>query len=1202
MSAIKTRRTGLLARPFVLAMALAGCGGGSNDAAPPAAAQSLGPGAGSVTSSDGKVTVTVGDNALQAATAIAIAPAEPDADTAADPSLVPGTTYEYTAPDLQVPEQVLIRIDSPHAVAAAATTMPGRARILALPAGWFPPPTCLVNSTVALAPVQNVWVDGEQCPQSPAPACLKITTVEYGNPNPFDGVPATKKSLCAPAADLVAVPGDQICPLGYREVTGEAGFETFAAQHSLAKICERLTVATAPVLGVHGKPSSVTCTPRDGYFLCLAGRLPTGRLSVLWDRTPSPEPLVGLSTPVSLPASLGVPLRVVVPENGTPTPMYFTIKASDPDGLGGVELVEASGDAPLPSTYGAGVDLLPGHTVWSAPRVAFSGTPLKTYESGSIEVPWSLGDPAVRVFFFRVFDRAGNSRLSSKVLLMREVDGITIDSFVFGTKIVLGAAVPGFVFKVKGAAAASIDHGAGSIATNTTLEFATEGFLPVTPVPGSTYTLAATHPTRATKTATFTYGADTTAPTVQLFASPTGLIAPATTTLSATASDTVGVTKVEFYRGTALIATDTSAPFTHTVALQPADAGTIAFTAKAYDAANNVATSNAVNVAVGIADVTPPTVTLAATPATLVAPGVATLQATAADASGIARVEFYRGATLLTTATSPPYQTTVALTAADAGSVSFTARAIDTSANSTESAPAVVVVGVPTVLDTYVSPSGIDAGNTTCAQASPCRSIAQAAATGPASKTVWLNNGVYDASTQPAPIQIPAGMTLRALTPGLAGIGQAIVLQGSASVVGVVLRRNNVGDFGSILASAGTVTLDGIKASGSAAAGSGFPAVLALSGSVHATMTPGSVADYCDQLAPIGQATGIFATLAGNARLTLNGGTFGGAALGGSDGVNGAFNRGAFNLTGSSRLDLNNVVLNVDSSGIFLFGDATQVHLNGSLINASANTGPGYGIHAAKGTPLVTMVNSEIVGFDYAYSHNSVGIVVGTFAQPGVQATVTATNSAVTASNLGFFVTEQGTTPSSLTLTGTNLAINANTHGGIACRDACNVDLSGGSVSANATSDPASGSLTFHGGIWMGMPSKAYGLKLRNVSIVDNKSTLGSNAASSDNSGVTMAGNASSGFDLGSAASPGNNVITGNTSSAQTTGLNVAVAPGVTVRAAGNTFIANVQGASALGKYQLGTAPCGASSCDLGSTGGNGANFRIASGTLRLAD
>ena len=489
-------------------------------------AQTLGPAAGSVTSSDGKVTVSVGDNALQAATTIAIAAAEPDAATAADPSLVPGTTYEYTAPRLQVPEQVLIRIDSPHAVAAAAAAMPGRARILALPPGYFPPPTCLVNSTVLEAPVQNIWVDGDQCPQAPAPACLKIVTVEGENLNPLDGIPASKTSLCAPAADLVAVPGDQICPSGYREVTGEPAFADFAAQHSLSKICERLTVSTGPVLGVHGKPSSVPCTPRDGHFLCVAGQLPTGRLSVMWDRTPPNEPLIGFFTPSSLPASLGVPLRVVVPEDGSPTTMTFTIKATDPDGLGGVELVEASGAAPLPSTYGAGVGLLPGHTVWSAPAAAFSGAPLKSYESGPIEVPYSLADPASRLFFFRVFDRAGNSRLSLKLALPRETDGITIDSFGLGSEIILGALVQGLKFKVKGAAATSIDHGVGSIPVIDTLEFWSERFLPASPVPGLTYTLTATHPTRATKTATFTYGVDTTAPTVQLFGAPTGLIAP----------------------------------------------------------------------------------------------------------------------------------------------------------------------------------------------------------------------------------------------------------------------------------------------------------------------------------------------------------------------------------------------------------------------------------------------------------------------------------------------------------------------------------------------------------------------------------------------------------------------------------------------------------------------------------------------------
>jgi hypothetical protein len=390
-----------------------------------------------------------------------------------------------------------------------------------------------------------------------------------------------------------------------------------------------------------------------------------------------------------------------------------------------------------------------------------------------------------------------------------------------------------------------------------------------------------------------------------------------------------------------------------------------------------------------------------------------------------------------------------------------------------------------------------------------------------------------------------------------------------------------------------------VKPVGISAMGGGFPAVLALSGTVHVTMTPGNVTDYADQLPLVTQATEIYATLAGSAWLTVNGGTFGGATLGGSDGVSGAFNRGAFNLTGSSRLDLNNVQLSVESSGIFLNGGATQVNLTGTVVHAAANVGQGYGIWAATGTPQVTLVNSTITGFDHAYSHASTGISVGAFAQPGAALTLTTTNSSITSNNLGVFVTDQGSSPSSLAWNGTNTSVALNTHGGIVCRDACNVDLSGGEISENATNDPAANSNSFQGGIWMGLATKTYQLKLRNMLIVDNKSTIGSNAASTDNSGVTMAGNASSSFDLGTAASPGTNLIAGNTSSPQTTGLNVNVAAGVTVSAIGNTFAANVQGANAQGKYQLGTAPCSASSCNL--TTGTGANYRISSGTLRLA-
>jgi hypothetical protein len=62
----------------------------------------------------------------------------------------------------------------------------------------------------------------------------------------------------------------------------------------------------------------------------------------------------------------------------------------------------------------------------------------------------------------------------------------------------------------------------------------------------------------------------------------------------------------------------------------------------------------------------------------------------------------------------------------------------------------------------------------------------------------------------------------------------------------------------------------------------------------------------------------------------------------------------------------------------------------------------------------------------------------------------------------------------------------------------------------------------------------------------------------------------------------------------------VKVNAGVTVSAVGNTFDASLQSASAAGAYVLGTAPCGASTCNL--TTGTGPNYRVASGTLRLAE
>ncbi|RJF72820.1 hypothetical protein D3875_15985 [Deinococcus cavernae] len=102
---------------------------------------------------------------------------------------------------------------------------------------------------------------------------------------------------------------------------------------------------------------------------------------------------------------------------------------------------------------------------------------------------------------------------------------------------------------------------------------------------------------------------DKTNPAVTLSANPTSLAKEGgTTTLTANASDNVAVTKVEFYRDGAKIGEDTTSPFTYVDTLA-ANATTstksYSYTAKAFDAAANSATSSAVAVTVAATNSTP---------------------------------------------------------------------------------------------------------------------------------------------------------------------------------------------------------------------------------------------------------------------------------------------------------------------------------------------------------------------------------------------------------------------------------------------------------------------------------------------------------------------------------------------------------------------------------------------------------------------
>lgn len=125
--------------------------------------------------------------------------------------------------------------------------------------------------------------------------------------------------------------------------------------------------------------------------------------------------------------------------------------------------------------------------------------------------------------------------------------------------------------------------------------------------------------------------------------------------VTATASDTYGVTKVEFYLDDALQSTDTASPYAWTWDTTSSSDGAHKLTIKAYDTTGNV-TSLDRNVNV---DNTAPTVDFAnLTAGAYVKPGFV-VRIQPSDAVGIAKAEYYVNGTRVYTATTAPYSWTL---------------------------------------------------------------------------------------------------------------------------------------------------------------------------------------------------------------------------------------------------------------------------------------------------------------------------------------------------------------------------------------------------------------------------------------------------------------------------------------------------------------------------------------------------------------
>ncbi|KAA0890557.1 hypothetical protein ET418_12725 [Oryzomonas rubra] len=183
-----------------------------------------------------------------------------------------------------------------------------------------------------------------------------------------------------------------------------------------------------------------------------------------------------------------------------------------------------------------------------------------------------------------------------------------------------------------------------------------------------------------------------TPPTVSLSSPTASTTVSGTVSVNASASDNVGVTKVEFYVNGVLKATDTATPYVYswnTAGLAP---GSYTLQAKAYDAAGNVGQSGVVSVTVAGSDTTAPTVSVTSPAAGAVVSGTVTIAATASDNVGVSRVEFYENGALLYAANTAPYSYSWNTTSIANGSYTLSAKAYDASGNIGQSSNVSVTV------------------------------------------------------------------------------------------------------------------------------------------------------------------------------------------------------------------------------------------------------------------------------------------------------------------------------------------------------------------------------------------------------------------------------------------------------------------------------------------------------------------------------
>ncbi|MBE0611809.1 MAG: S8 family serine peptidase [Dehalococcoidia bacterium] len=192
---------------------------------------------------------------------------------------------------------------------------------------------------------------------------------------------------------------------------------------------------------------------------------------------------------------------------------------------------------------------------------------------------------------------------------------------------------------------------------------------------------------------------DTTPPAVSLTAPSAGATVAGVVTVAASASDNVGVTKVEFWLDGQLRATDTSSPYAVAWDSATVADGSHNWTGRAFDAAGNAGSASVsftvLNASQSFSDTTPPSVSVTSPGGGSTVSGAVTVSASASDNVGVTKVEFWLEGQLKATDTSSPYAFAWDSTTVADGAYSWTARAFDAAGNAASASVSFTVSNAP---------------------------------------------------------------------------------------------------------------------------------------------------------------------------------------------------------------------------------------------------------------------------------------------------------------------------------------------------------------------------------------------------------------------------------------------------------------------------------------------------------------------------